>query len=276
MKYFTQLPQSTFTSTIGNFTVCNFFSYYEFDEKLLNKVQYEVDNKTTLTELSNKIYSDNNSMWLFLLANNTTDPFDLLSTNVSNYVSDYENHITTGLGVDPETDPTTNNIVAAGSIITEYGNTYGNPWEYSYIGNWDIDGPYTIVESTDYYSGKMVVKEQKNGNVISPNISVYDSVLVVSSGITSSIYSTDDTQYKTKNKVDTINDKKIIVQEKSGTIVTDTGNIQPVAAAAPSPTQDTGATYSITNYQFEQAKSKYIQIIPPTGLVNLTLKTFKY
>jgi hypothetical protein len=221
MRYFSTLPTQSFNSTVGSFTICSFFSYYEFNDSLLNKTQTEVDNKTTLTELSHTIYGDNNSLWLFLLANKTTDPFALLEMNPALYKQNNQANITTG--IQPFSIPTTNTLVPPGTIIAPSAATSGAPWQYSSIGNWNIDGAFTIVENTDYYAGKMVVKDQKGGNTfISVDASNDSIVLITGAGTT---YSTDNAIYQTKNKVATINDIQYITQSGSGKIIPDAGNI---------------------------------------------------
>jgi hypothetical protein len=73
MKYFSNLPKKTFTSTIGDFTIADFFTRYEVDNNLAPTQNVQIDDHSTLIELSQNVYEDNNSMWLFLLANNYID-----------------------------------------------------------------------------------------------------------------------------------------------------------------------------------------------------------
>jgi hypothetical protein len=42
------------------------------------------------------------------------------------------------------------------------------------------------------------------------------------------------------------------------------------------PSQESGATYAVSNYDAVVAKSKFIEVIPPVYLNVFNLKTFKY
>ena len=270
MRYFSSLPQKNFNSTIGTFTICSFFSYYEYNSKQLNVAQYKVDNKTTLTELSNRIYNDNNSMWLFLIANNSTDPFDLLSLNPTLYQQDNVTHLTTGLNQFGNTS--SNYIVPAGSVLTTYGATSGNPWDYSYVGNWNINGGFALVESSDYYGAKMIVKEQENGTTISGNTAVQENLTVLSgNGIT---YSTNGQKYQTKNKSNTTQDTSYIVSQGSGKIEPPSGDSIP--SMGDEDVVPSGVTYSVSNYENVVLRDRYINIIPPIYVNQFRLKTFNY
>ena len=96
MNYSSSLPKISFESSIGSFTIASFYSFYEYEPSSLNLTETYVDNRTTLTELSQKIYKDDNSMWLFLIANQTTDPFSLLAQNPTNETEKTVNNITLG------------------------------------------------------------------------------------------------------------------------------------------------------------------------------------
>jgi hypothetical protein len=276
MRYFSTLPQNTFTSTIGNFTIASFFSYYEYEDSLINKVTQEVDNKTTLTELSYRVYQDNNSLWLFLLANNITDPYELLSESPALYVQNNQNNIS--LGIQPYSSPSGTVVVGAGSILAPFANTYGSPWEYSSIGSWDLDGSFALVDNTDYYNGTVTIKEQKNGVDFIGIDAANDDISVIQS--TGSTYSTDNSSeepiYQTKNKVSPINDIVYISQYGSGKIQPTDNNYGSVAAAAPGPTADSGPTFGISNYDIVTGKNKNIYILPAGSLPSLTLKSFSY
>lgn len=281
MRYFSTLPQSQFTTTIGTFTISDFFSYYVYDDGLLNKVEKRVDNKTTLTELSYQIYKDNNSLWLFMIANNTTDPYDLLEMNPTLYKDGVDTHI--AFGVQPymlSGVTSTTYVFPSGSIVTPFGNTSGNPWEYSSIGGWDINGPFAIVESTDYYNGTLVLKEQKGPyNFMGTDTLFGDDISILqSSGTTYSINdtATDDPVYQTKNK-SKVDSQIVYVQSTStGTLTpTDVNYDQAVteeAFAAPT----SGTTLGISNYDITVSKNKNIYILPLNALPSLSLKTLKY
>ncbi len=279
MKFFSSLPKINFESTIGTFKISSFFSYYEYDSKkvLLSKVT--VDNKTTLTELSNKIYNDGDSMWLFLLANKTTDPFDLLNVNPAIYKTKVKDEIT--LGLNPELSPTTSYLVTEGSIFTPYSATGGSAWQYSSVGNFDLNGPFTLVDTTEYFTEKMTIKGQTGGNgssFIFVDAAVDDVIAIENedSGFTS-----DDSIYQTKNKTTRLNEIVQITQSGSNTISPDESQVTAIAVAAPTPDpsyQNTGATFAVTDYQSVLNKNKDINVITPQFISTIikNLKTLSY
>jgi len=277
MKYFSSLPNVTFKSTIGNFTISSFFHFYNFDIKDLYLTKTTVDNKTTLTELSQTIYEDNNSMWLFLVGNETTDPFNLLAENSTLYKNSIQNNIV--LGLNPPALSTGNYVNPVGSIITQYAPPSGPEWLYSSVGNFDLDGPFTLIDSTDYFSGKMTIKEQKNGSpFITVNASI-DSVSVIENN--DQIYITDDQEYNTKDKTTEADNVVFITQKNSGSIYPTATEYQAIfaAAAAPQPSyENSGPTFAVTNYFKNLSTNKSINVILPSDvsfLIN-NLKSLSY
>lgn len=277
MKYFSSFPNITFESTIGNFTISSFFYYYDFDIKKLYLTTTEVDNKTTLTELSQKIYEDDNSMWLFLIANETTDPFQVLSQNTTLYSDRIKNNIV--LGLNPASNPSANYVNPIGSIITEYSATGGSAWQYSSIGNFDLDGAFTIVDSTDYYTGKSTIKEQKNGNPFIVVDGSPDSVSIIENN--NDVYTTDNQEYNTKNKTTESNNIIYITQNNSGSIYPSDTTYESVPFFTPPPPpsyQNTGSTFAVNNYMNSLSSNKKINVILPSGVSSLinNLKSLSY
>ena len=159
MKYFDQLPKRNFETTNGTYTISDFFSYYKFNFDLVSKKEFEFDSKTTLVEAASKLYEDPNSFWLLLLANSWINPFTLLEDNSTEFNKKNQEKYVTTLG----RPGTTGFYMLPGSIVLPYAATGGNPYDYSYVGNFDLNGPVYIVEDQDSYTKKITIKPQVSG-----------------------------------------------------------------------------------------------------------------
>ena len=162
MKFFTNLPKRAYSTPIGTLNLCDFYSFY--NKKLDNKRQTTlvIDNQTTLIEASLSTFNDPDSLWVFLHSNSKINPFDLTKENSTTYVAENEvktsfkplavtsgGYVPSGVTFNPP----------AGSILTEYvGATSGNPWEYSYVGNFDLNGSFALVEQSNSYNTSTTVK----------------------------------------------------------------------------------------------------------------------
>jgi hypothetical protein len=159
MKYFDQLPKRNFETTNGTYTISDFFSYYKFNFDLVSKKEFEFDSKTTLVEAASKLYEDPNSFWLLLLANSWINPFTLLEDNSTEFNKKNKEKYVTTLGL----PGTTGFYMNAGSIVLPYAPTGGNPYDYSYVGNFDLNGQIFIVEDQDSYTKKLTLKPALSG-----------------------------------------------------------------------------------------------------------------
>lgn len=160
MKYFDQLPKRNFETTNGTYTISDFFSYYKFNFDLVSKKEFEFDSKTTLIEAASKLYEDPNSFWLLLLANNWINPFTLLEDNSTEFNKKNQEKYVTTLGLQ---SGTTGYYMLPGSIILPYSATGGNPYDYSYVGNFDLNGQIFVVEDQDSYTKKLTLKPALSG-----------------------------------------------------------------------------------------------------------------
>lgn len=158
MKYFENLPKTTFTSTIGDFSVSDFFTYVDTSDSYLPTDTITIDSKTTLMEAAHNVYQDPNSFWIFVVANKTINPFTLLSVNNNIFISENENKV--DLKLAGNTAGTTGFVFPKGSIIVPYTSNTGSSASYSSIGNFNLDGPLSLIESVSYYSGDMIIKDQ--------------------------------------------------------------------------------------------------------------------
>jgi len=159
MKYFENLPKKNFNSTIGTFSISDFFTYLDPNLQKIDTSPVTVDTKTTLLEEAYTIYGDLNSFWMFVSANKTVNPFTLLSPNVTIYLT--ENEAKTSLELTDNIVGTTSYTFPKGSIILPYINNSGGSYSYSSVGNFDLNGPLSIVESVSYFNDTMIIKDQK-------------------------------------------------------------------------------------------------------------------
>jgi hypothetical protein len=164
MKYFDKLPKRTFETTLGSFSISDYFSYYKFSFDLISKRQFEIDNKTTLIEAASTLYEDPNSFWLILLANQIINPFFLFDYNYTDFIQNNTNKITSLIG--DSSSGITGYYMSAGSLITLQSATAGNPYDFSYVGNFDLNGDVYIVEEQNSYTKRITIKPKPNNTPI--------------------------------------------------------------------------------------------------------------
>lgn len=164
MKYFDKLPKRTYETTLGSFSISDYFSYYKFNFNLVDKRQFEFDSKTTLVEAASTLYDDPNSFWLILLANETINPFLLFVDNYTDYIENNQNKITSV--VSTQYSGQTGYYMSAGSLITLQSATAGNPYDFSYVGNFDLNGDVYIVEDQNSYTKRITIKPKPDNTPI--------------------------------------------------------------------------------------------------------------
>jgi len=165
MKYFDKLPKRTYETTLGSFSISDYFSYYKFNFDLISKRQFEFDSKTTLVEAASSLYEDPNSFWLILLANETINPFLLFVNNYTNYIQNNQNKVTSIIA-DVTYGTDVGAYMASGSLVTLQSLTSGKPYDFSYVGNFNLDGPIYIVEEQNSYTKRLTIKPTPNNTPI--------------------------------------------------------------------------------------------------------------
>jgi len=161
MKYFENLPKTQFESTIGNFTISSFFTYIDIDSITLNRDDVTVDSKTTLLEASYNVYEDPNSFWIFLISNKAINPFNLLSQNVTLFKTANEGKINF-FASDKEFE-IRGVAYPKGTIVLPWAANTGPSDSWSSVGNFDLYGSLALLESTSFYDGSMIIKDQVGG-----------------------------------------------------------------------------------------------------------------
>ena len=159
MKYFENLPKKSFTSSIGDFIISDFFTYLDPNLGIIDETPVTVDSKTTLLEAAYSTYGDLNSFWMFVSANETINPFTLLATNTTIFLS--QNEAKTSLELVDSVSGVTNYAFPKGSLIAPYVANIGGSYSYSSVGNFNLNGPLSIIESVSYFKGTMIIKDQR-------------------------------------------------------------------------------------------------------------------
>lgn len=278
MKFFTNLPKINFSSTIGTFSISDFFTYLDVEAAGVEEGSFTVDNKTTLVEAAATIYQDPNSFWAFVAANNTINPFDLLEDNATDFAEIEQNKISFILFPNAN-DVTGGSAFPAGSLIFPYTSNTGACYLYGYTGNYDINGPYAIIQSSSYYDGYVTIGSQYNTAVPFINVGTGAEQVVVVQKNSGGTYSWSGVFYATNkkpasNKIEYItnpNDAKVVYREAT------TANIT-IDELLPESTPIAGATVATTVQQNIDTISKNIQAYVPSelGFIQASFVTTKY
>ena len=280
MKFFTNLPKRAYSTPIGTINLCDFYSFY--NKKLDNKrkITIVIDNQTTLIEASISTFNDPDSLWVFLHSNNKINPFELTKENATTYIT--ENEVKTsfnpisvsGSGVLPlgiTFNP------PAGSILTDYiGTTSGNPWQYSYVGTFDLNGSFALVEKSNSYNTSATVKPGYGESLlVYPSLTPITNLTFLYSGdtyfsIANNVTANNNIKYtnSTEKEISLKNDKQII-STRGGEKFNSTTNF-----VSPSSTGSNNITVS----QSITSETKQINVISSLDLPSSlsTLVTPKY
>jgi hypothetical protein len=159
MKYSTNLPKRTYTTTIGDFVLVDLSSYYVFDDTNAEKMNISVDKSQTLIETSYSTYGDVDSIWMFLFANKKINPFTLTKLDAPTALAKVKNF--TALGLE-EDGPVVDAITTNGSILVDRVTNSGATWDYGSTGNFSLTGGFALVDSVNTFSKRAVVKEANN------------------------------------------------------------------------------------------------------------------
>ena len=169
MKYSANLPKITYSTTIGDFDVTDISSYFVLNNDNLNKADIETSKNLTLIELAGSVYSDVNSFWLFLLANEKVNPFDLTKTDNSTLQSNYA----TNTVVNAKNIESAYEVIApAGSIVFPNIPNSGDTYSFGGTGNYSLTGGFALIQSFDPFSKQYVAIEPYGGITFGVNSSV--------------------------------------------------------------------------------------------------------
>jgi hypothetical protein len=282
MKFFNNLPKTVFTSSIGDFRISDFFTYLDVERTTIEEGTITIDNKTTLLEAAYTVYTDSDSFWAIVAANNVINPFFLLEDNASIYSKNNEEKI--NMTLFPTAGATTGGVAfPVGSIVLPYIGNTGPAYNYGSTGNFQLNGPFALIEETSFYDGSMVIGPQRGGT--GPFIRVnatQDLVAVIqlnSDGSYSSAgnyYTADKTSYLNKTiSVSTPQDAKIIYKQPKSSNITIDEELEMVTPGDPSLL---AIETTVSVKQYIDTVSKIVQAYVPSqlGLVQSSFITTKY
>ena len=282
MKFFNNLPKTVFTSSIGDFRISDFFTYLDVERTTIEEGTITIDNKTTLLEAAYTVYTDSDSFWAIVAANNVINPFFLLEDNASIYSKNNEEKI--NMTLFPAAGITTGgSAFPVGSIIFPYTGNTGPAYNYGSTGNFQLNGSFAIIEETSFYDGSMVIGPQRGGTgpFIRVN-STQDHVAVIqlnSDGSYSSVgnyYTADKTSYLNKTiSVSTPQDAKTIYKQPKSSNVTIDEELEMVTPGDPS-LLVTETTVSVKQYIDTVSKTVQAYVPSQLGLVQSSFITTKY
>jgi len=278
MKFFSNLPKTTFSSTIGDYVISDFFTYLDVDAAKITEANVTVDNKTTLLEAAYKIYGDSNSFWAFVAANNTINPFDLLNFNSTIFQKTAENKINFLLMNSP-TAITGGMAFPVGSLIVPYEENTGTTSDYGSTGNYNFKGQMAVIEQSSFYDGNMVIGEQLGGTGPFITIGASSELVTVLKKTVDGNYVFGGTYYVTNKQsasskvvkiTNTADAKQIFKSSFSSNTTID--ELLPASVAI------SGATSATTALQQIDSTSKNISAYVPSelGFVQSSFVTTKY
>lgn len=279
MKYFENLPKKVFSSSIGDFTISDFFTYLDPNGVKIDTSTITIDSKTTLLEAAFTTYNDLNSFWMFLLANETVNPFTLLAPNTTIYLTD--NQAKTSLELAGNIAGTTSYTFPKGSIIAPYTANAGNSYSYSSVGNFDLSGPLSIIESVSYYNGTMIIKDQRGATYsFIQQDGTTGSQMVIIYPTAGGTYAIQKSLYPYNTKSATKQTVKVEISDEGFIEDFLDPDVSPTFSkikAAPSPSGST-ATVQVTALTAIQLQSKNILAYLPeqTGILKSLFVTAKY
>jgi hypothetical protein len=280
MKFFKNLPKTTFESTIGTFNISDFFTYLDVETAPIEEASITIDDKTTLLEAAYRTYNDANSFWAFVAASNTINPFDLLAPNSAIFSKNVEGKLNFVLSTSASSI-TGGVAFPAGTILTPYTSNTGACYYYGSTGNFNLSGPFAVIEQTSYYDGNMVLGNQVGGTgnfIVVGNPSEQVTVLQKTTGGT---YSWAGSYY--------VANKKYVVNKVVSQVINKDAKSISREVVSSNPTIDDilpvstpiGGSTAPTNYtalQQVDSKSKNVQAYVPNelGLIQSSFVTTKY
>lgn len=165
MKFFENLPKTSFETTIGTFNISDFFTYLDVENAPIQESNISIDSKTTLLEAAATTYQDPDSFWAIVAANNVINPFTLVESNVNIFTTNNKNNTCFILSVVPSFIVITSAItLPIGSLIFPYTANSGTSTFYGSTGAYNMNGPMAIVTNSSYYDLTTTANIVKGGN----------------------------------------------------------------------------------------------------------------
>jgi hypothetical protein len=167
MKFFENLPKTSFETTIGTFEISDFFTYLDVENAPIQESNISIDSKTTLLEAAATTYQDPDSFWAIVAANNVINPFTLVESNVNIFTNDNKNNQCFVLTSQAYYLPAANGFTAApiGSLIFPYfSDSLAPPYSFGSTGLYDMNGPMAVIVDSSFYDLTTTVSIVKGGD----------------------------------------------------------------------------------------------------------------
>jgi len=162
MKFFENLPKTSFETTIGTFNISDFFTYLDVENAPIEESNISIDSKTTLLEAAATTYEDPDSFWAIVAANNVINPFTLVESNVNIFTNANKNNKCILIGLLSKNGAV---AVPIGSLMFPSFSTAGFPtYNYGSTGPYDMNGPMAIILDSSYYDLTLTASIVKGGN----------------------------------------------------------------------------------------------------------------
>ena len=162
MKFFENLPKTSFETTIGTFEISDFFTYLDVENAPIQESNISIDSKTTLLEAAATTYQDPDSFWAIVAANNVINPFTLVESNVNIFTNVNKNNKCIIIGAVGKNQAV---AVPIGSLMFPSLSTAGFPsYNYGSTGPYDMNGPMAIILDSSYYDLTLTASIVKGGN----------------------------------------------------------------------------------------------------------------
>jgi hypothetical protein len=266
MKYSQNLPKINYTTTIGDFNVVDLSSYFTLDKTNLDISEIEVSKSSTLVELASSIYNDVDWFWLFMYANDTSNPFT--TTKQDNAV--LQTQYAANKSIQSKNSTSDKNVyVPAGSIIYPKTSNSGACYDYGSTGNFSLTGGFALIQSYEPYSKTFTAIDPYAGITFAVN----NPLSILINGPTGYYYYQDSsggvTNYITyiNSQAETEAVSQYIPDDQLAVIVQP---IEPESETPPVPLPGTYNTYTYSELSdAEQRKIKYF--LPySVGYLNMT------
>jgi len=167
MKFFENLPKTSFETTIGTFSISDFFTYLDVENAPIQESNISIDSKTTLLEAAATTYQDPDSFWAIVAANNVINPFTLVESNVNIFTNDNKNNKCFILIDQPYFLTPTSTVPTApiGSLIFPYFSNSGfPPYSFGSTGIYDMNGPMAVIVDSSFYDLTITANIVKGGD----------------------------------------------------------------------------------------------------------------
>jgi hypothetical protein len=166
MKFFENLPKTSFETTIGTFEISDFFTYLDVENAPIQESNISIDSKTTLLEAAATTYQDPDSFWAIVAANNVINPFTLVESNVNIFTNANKNNTCFVLSINNATlDILGPNLAfPIGSLIFPYIANSGTATFYGSTGSYNMNGAMAVIVDSSYYDLTMTASIVTGGN----------------------------------------------------------------------------------------------------------------